>query len=173
MSIERPVYEFRPLPEVFKPVFGEVRRFAEGLWIPDDGEYDIAFIGHSPAPVSLYVEHSYQKNIVGSWTTGHWGAFVKEHPRGNAWHHALRDGETEWGGNWGSERHENHRAGRSGMDRLCSEVRCANGRHVELKNPKDPHIVAGLVRNRETKELFTFPQRLVCMYCGDVHGDAQ
>jgi hypothetical protein len=165
----RPVYEFRPLPDVFKTAWGEVRRYADGQWIPDDGEYDIAFIGFEPAPVCLYVEHSNQKNIVAAWTTGHWSAFEKNHPRGNAWHYALREGETVWGGTWGREQQENYRAGQSGMSKLCSEVRCANGRHVELNKPDDPHIAEGLVRDRETKALFTFPSRLVCMYCGEEH----
>lgn len=169
----RPVYEFRPLPGMFNTAWGPVRRYADGQWLPDDGEYDIAFIGLSPAPICLYVEHSHQKNIVASWTTGHWSGFEKAHPRGNAWHYALRDGETEWGGDWGRERHENYRAGRAGMDKICGEQRCANGRHIELNMPNDPHIVAGLVRDRETKELFTFLQRLMCMYCGVEHALAQ
>lgn len=169
MNIVRPVYEFRPLPDIFKTAWSPVRRYADGKWLEDDGEYDIAFIGRTPAPVCLYVDYSYQKNILAGWTSGHWSAFEKGHPRGNAWHYALRDGETEWGGDWGRERHENSRAGRSGMDKMCSEHRCSNGWHVELSNPDDRHILAGLVRDRETKELFTFPSRLVCMYCGAEH----
>jgi hypothetical protein len=161
----RPVYEFRPLPDVFKTVWGEVRRYADGKWIPDDGEYDIAFIGREPAPICLHVEHSYQRSIIAGWCTGHWGAFEKAHPRGNAWHYALRDGETEWGGDWGRERNLNYQAGRSGMNKMSSEYGCSNGRHVELNKPDDPHISAGLVRDRETKEIFVFPSQLICMYC--------
>jgi hypothetical protein len=165
--MNRPVYEFRPLPEVFNAA----RRFANGQWIPDDGEYDIAFIGFSPAPVCLYVHHSYQKNIVASWLTTHWTVFQPNHPRGNPWHYALREGETAWGGDWGSRQHENHKAGDAGMNKLAAEAGCANGWHVELDKAHDKHIAAGLVRDRETKEIFTFPKRLVCMYCGVAHGE--
>jgi hypothetical protein len=166
--IDRPVYEFRPLDGEFR---GEVRRYADGKWLPDDGEYDLAFIGSgaSFAPICLYVEHSYQRNIVAAWCTGHWSGFEKSHPGGNAWHYALRDGESEWGGDWGRERNLNYQAGRSGMDKMCSEHGCSNGRHVELNKPNDPHIRAGLVHDRDTKEIFTFPDRLVCMYCGTEH----
>jgi len=163
-KVERPVYEFRPLSDVFK---GPVRRYADGKWIDDDGEYDIAFIGQCWAPVCLYVEHSYQRNIVAGWLTSHWSCRNNRHPNANPWHYVLREGETEWGGDWGRERHLNYRAGSSGMDKMRSENSCSNGWHVDLKDPTDAHIAAGLVRDRDTKEIFTFPKRLVCMYCGD------
>lgn len=162
--IERPVYEFRPLDGIFKST---VRRYADGKWLEDDGEYDIAFIGQCWAPVCLHVEHGYQRNIISGWLDGHWSSIEHRHPGGNAWHYALRDGEVEWGGDWGREHHPNYIAGRKGMDKMAGEHGCANGRHVEITRPDDPHILAGLVRNRETKEVFALPQRLVCMYCGD------
>lgn len=157
-----PVYEFRPLPNMFtRPPL----RYAEGKWIEDDGEYDICFIGswHRDNH-SLYFSPSYQKNIVCSWLTGHWSQPVYEHPGDNAWHYALREGETQWGGNWGRDRHPNTLAGDAGMSKASSLYGCANGRHVETK-ANDRHIAAGLVRDRETKEVFRFPAGLRCMYC--------
>lgn len=158
-----PVYEFRPLPGFFKM---PPRRYAEGKWIEDDGEYDICFIGTwGRENWSLYFEPPNHKNIICSWLTGHWTSSVQEHPRANPWHYALRDGQTEWGDTWGRDKHPNVRAGDAGMNKVCAEFRSASGRHIEMK-PSDKHIAAGLLRNRETKEVFRFPDRLTCMYCG-------
>lgn len=157
-----PVVEFRPLPGFFS---GEVRRYADGQWIPDDGEYDLAFICRNGAPTCLMFEHSYQKNIVVRWLDGSWQAREPRHPRGNPWHYALRDGKTEWGGQWGRDSHPNTLAGRHGMDKISSEVRCANGRHVTMR-VGDEHIEAGLARYRDTGFPVTIPHG-VCMYCGD------
>lgn len=160
-----PVYEFRPRPGIFSQ---PPLRYAEGQWIADDGEYDICFIGsNSGDNYSLYFKPSYQKNIVCSWLTGHWTSNVKEHPHGNPWHYALREGETVWGGDWGSRNDPNCRAGDAGMSKISSAYGCANGRHVEM-HADDKHIAAGLVRDRETKTTFHFPLDLRCMYCDAV-----
>lgn len=158
-----PVYEFRPHPSVFR---SPPRRYAEGRWIEDDGEYDVCFIGSGLGEnYSLFVQLPHHRNIVCSWLSGHWSMDVTGHPGGNPWHRSLKDGETSWGEPWGRERHLNDIAGREGMSKVCSEWRCANGRHVEFY-AEDKHIAAGLVRNRETKEVFRFPENLKCIYCG-------
>lgn len=160
-----PVYEFRPLPEAFPTRCrgNEVFRYADGQWLPDDGEYDIAFVS---GPFCLMVELPYQRNIIWSWLTGHWQANEPRHPRGNPWHYMLREGEAEWGGNWGRDNHPNRRAGDVGMSRQCGIHGCSNGLHVSFKL-NDKHIAAGLVRDRETKQVLTFPAVPCCMYCGD------
>lgn len=167
-GVERPVYEFRPLPGYFR---GPFRRYANGAWIEDDGEYDVAFVSDGGAPICLYVEHGYQKNIVSSWLDSHWRAIDPRHPRGNPWHYALAEGESEWGGLWQRDRHKNERARRAGMAYLVSKHRCANGRSVDLVRANDPHVAAGLVRDRETKETFRHPTGR-CMYCGDSNQEA-
>ena len=163
-----PVYEFRPLPGGFA---GDVLRYADGKWIPDDGEYDIAFIGDWRSgegwsfPACLMFEPPYQKNIICSWLTTHWTGAVKEHPRGNPWHYALREGKKEWGGDWGRDSHPNYAAGRSGMSERASRGGCSNGVHIEF-HPDDKHIAAGLLRERETKKIFEWPTGMRCIYCG-------
>lgn len=160
-----PVYEFRPLPSwtADYPMRGnDVHRFAEGKWIADDGEYDLAFVCRN---ICLYFDPPYQRNITLSWLTTHWAGHQPRHPRGNAWHYELREGQTEWGGNWGRDRHPNSRAGDSGMAWACSQWRSANGRHVEMRLD-DPHIAAGLLRERDTKKIVTLPDKPLCMYCG-------
>jgi len=159
-----PIYEFRPLATSFGRAWDdEVRRYADGEWIIDDGEHDLAFVRGTTC---LYVALPYQKNILWSWVTGHWSAFEPEHPRGNAWHYMLRDGEAVWGGNWGRDNHPNEKAGRYGMNRQSGIHGCANGTHVDF-HLGDKHIAAGLVRVRDTKEVVRFPEKPCCMYCGD------
>lgn len=160
-----PVYEFRPTPCFFS---GKFRRYADGAWLADDGEYDIAFINAEHdywAPICLMVEMPYQKNISWKWLTTHWSADQPLHKGGNPWHYMLHEGATEWGGDWGRDRHPNTRAGRAGMDKICGERRCANGRHVAFVLD-DPTISAGLVRNRDTKIILSPPKEPICMYCG-------
>lgn len=158
-----PVFEFRPLPNFAR--FGFLR-YAEGRWIEDDGEHDLAFLTSNTC---LYVSLPYGKNTLWSWTTGHWSSYEVGHPRGNAWHYSLRDGAKTWGEKWDRDRHPNELAGRSGMSFASAKHRCANGRHINLYLD-DPHILAGLVRNRETKETLRAPEAPVCMYCGDSRG---
>lgn len=159
-----PVYEFRP--DMFKDYYrGDLLRWNNGNPIDDDGEYDVAFITKNDVFVFM-VELPYQKNILWKWCLGmRWGAFVSSHPSGNAWHYMLREGENEWGGDWGRGKHPNSIAGDKAMSWLSSRRGCANGRHVEF-NVIDKTINAGLLRNAETKEVVTVPKEFNCMYCG-------
>jgi len=153
---EQVVYEFRPLPTI-KPLL----RYAGGEWIPDDGEYDLAFITNN---FCFYIDLPYQKNILWSWCKdGDWRAYVKAHPRGNAWHYMLREGTKEWAGDWGRHRHPNTRAGDSGMSKACNMYGCSNGRGVHF-HIGDETIAAGLVRERDSKKILTFPDKFICMY---------
>jgi hypothetical protein len=159
-----PVYEFRPLPEHMGSM---VFRYASGAWLPDDGEHDIAFISYGMcAPYGLYVRLPYQRNILWSGLTQSWRGSDSNHPRANPWHYMLRDGQTEWGGHWNRDAHPNQRAGTAAMDECCRRNRCANGRGPEF-HTGDPYIAAGLLRERETKAVVTFPEHLDCMYCGE------
>ena len=161
---EKIVYEFRPLPDFFA---GEFRRYAEGGWIPDDGEYDLAFIGKARVgyySCCLMVEARGHEGILCAWLTTHWTENVSKHPKGNPWHYALREGFSDWGLS-SDHNSENRRAGDSGMSKMASECGASNGSHVEF-NIADKHIAAGLLRNRETKEVFVWPEGMKCMYCG-------
>lgn len=165
-----PVYEFRPLT-TGEWAHRKWVRYAEGKWLPDDGEHDIAFytVDSYGAPFALGVDIPYQKNIIWSWLPGHWRADGPvTHPRLNPWHHMLKDGETEWGGDWRRDLHPNRRAYDQAMNLCCGMHRCANGRGPEF-HIGDPYIAAGLVHVRDTKEIVRFPEVFNCMYCGVVH----
>lgn len=157
-----PVYEIRPPENYF---YGDVYRYAGGMWIPDDGEWDLAFACLAGPPICLYVDLPYQKNILWSWTTGHWSKREQRHPRGNAWHYMLREGTHDWGGSWERDRHPNTIAGRNGMDLVCRNRGCANGRSAELQDDNDI-MLAGCMRCHDTKELVVVPKTKLCMYCG-------
>jgi hypothetical protein len=161
-----PVLEFRPVPGFF---VGNVRRYADGNWLADDGEYDLAFIGFAVGgyPCSLYVSLPYQRNILAKWYSRHWAVDEPRHEDGNAWHYHLRRGKRSWGGDWGRSNHPNTRAGDAGMNKICSEAGCANGRHVEPHDIFDKHTAAGLVRERQSGLILGPPEKLRCMYCKD------
>lgn len=161
-----PVYEFRPSAGFFDarhPVW----RYDGTDFVEDDGEYGLAFAGkiHS-APVALYVDLPYQRNIIWSWCDRSWGDTEPRHPHSNVWHYALRDGTKNWGGDWGRDQHPNALAGRKAMNYLATKHGCANGRPIEF-HPTDRHISAGLVRERATGEVYIRPPDIQCMYCGD------
>jgi len=160
-----PVFEFRLLD---KDRRGIVLRYADGEWLPDDGQYDIAFMAYGAgAPMAYYVHLPHHRNILWSGLTTHWQGHVAQHPRGNPWHYMLRDGATEWGGYWNRDSHPNTRAGRAAMDECCRRNGCANGSGPEF-NICDPYVVLGLIRERETKKVVEAPlNTLTCMYCGD------
>jgi hypothetical protein len=159
-----PVYEFRPEPG------GAWLRYADGQWIPDDGEFDIAFIsagGFGP-PMALSVKPQYRPGILWSYLKGHWTSNgPASHPRRNPWHYMLRDGHTQWGDSWDRDRHPNVVAGEAASRECCNRYRCANGRGPEF-HINDPYIAAGLLRRRDTKEVVVFPEVFHCMYCGVV-----
>ena len=166
-------YELRP-PEGFFQ--GEVRRYADGEWLPDDGQWDMAFIGMANAkengngyaftyPCCLMYDPPYHRNINWSWLTTDWRGKIAAHPRGNPWHYSLRPGATEWGEGASRDSHPNRIAGRKGMNKMSSEHSCANGRHAEFR--RDNKIIeAGLFRRTSDKAIVVVPDEPECMYCG-------
>lgn len=156
-----PVYEFTLLPDNIRP---DAMRFARGEWLPYDGSPDVAFIVPSES-MAYGVDLPYYRNLRWKWTVGHWSSFVAEHPRGNAWHYSLADGETEWGRSWDRDRHHNRCSLDRAMGKVAAQMSCANGRGPEF-NLNDPYMVAGLVRVRETGVVVIPPSEPLCMYCG-------
>jgi hypothetical protein len=158
-----PVYEFRPHPRDFRST---VLRYADGAWLPDDGEWDVAFVSYGMgAPLGLYVRLPYQRNIIWSGLTSHWADSTHDHPNANPWHYLLRDGETEWGGAWGRDSHPNTIAGDAAMNKCSSINRCANGTGPEFQHG-NRYIAAGLLRERDSNAIVKPPAALICMYCG-------
>lgn len=145
-------YVIRPLPSYE----GKWLRYAEGEWLPDDGERDLAFIHTADgygAPMCLYVDMPHWAGIQWSWMT---------QPR-NRWHYMVRSINEGWGPRWERDKHPNEQAGRRGMNKLSSMRGCANGRPARFQ-PDDPYIKAGILWT-SAGELVTPPEELVCMDC--------
>ncbi|MCK4795425.1 MAG: hypothetical protein KAV87_67470, partial [Desulfobacteraceae bacterium] len=83
-------------------------------------------------------------------------------------HYMYVKGKKQLGRSWDKDKHPNEIAGRSGMNFMAKKHSCSNGRSVNF-NPTDKHILAGLVRNRETKEIIKPPEIFDCIYCGKLN----
>lgn len=158
-------YEFRPLKA------GGYLRYAEGLWIPDDGQYDLAFVNKDIGnPIFYYVNMPYYDNLSWKWVAGgNWRAYIAKHPNGNAWHYMLHNPENKsWGKAWKRDFHPNVIASERGRNKCCElHYGGANGGGVEF-NILDPYIGAGVVRIKATQEIVKPPKHFVCMYCGEI-----
>lgn len=157
-----PIYEFRP----DKILSGKILRYNNGLWTPDDGEYDIAFM--SPDEVQYAcVSLPYHLNLMWSWCLGgNWGAHVPEHPKENPWHYMTTDG-NKWESPWsGRCLHPNIKVADEASTKLASMKSCANGNGVNF-NVLDKTIAAGLLRRVDTKEVVVPPKIFKCCYCGE------
>lgn len=154
---EHLVYEFRPIKPLDKCL-----RYNNGRWTPDDGEYDLAFVGYWGAPMGVYI-HIRGNNI--AWKMREWDNILINHREGTQWHYMLDGGREVVDVN--KDAHPNEAAGRSAMDKCCEIYRCANGDGPNFC-VGDNHIAAGLVRERESKAIVTFPKIFNCMYCGEI-----
>ena len=116
---------FRPLAD-----HENMLRYAGGVWIPDDGQPDMAFIYYDHAPMVEYVRMPYYTNILWSW----WE--VREH--GRLWHYCTTNNQ-DWANYRFEERrqHPNELAGESGMSKCCDLYHCANGQSISLTSDND------------------------------------
>jgi hypothetical protein len=157
------VYEFRPLPQ---NMVGQVYRYAEGKWIEDDGEYDLAFAMPNDC-MAYYVNLPYKTNLRWSWNGGNYS----KHPQysdgyRNPWHYELKNCSKHFMSWKERDQHPNEVAGRSAMNFVCNLRRCANGRGPELFHIDDSYTKAGLLRERDSKKVLEFPKTMNCIYCG-------
>ena len=158
-----PVYEFRPLITT-----ESYMRFNNGNWIADDGEYDLCFISNK-YPLVLGVGIPYHEKILWSWCkNGNWGANVRNHPNGNAWHYMTKDGSKSWHSPAKNrDNHPNVLAFTAGMNKCSSRNGVANGHRVDF-HVNDKYILNGLVRDVVTKEVLTPPEIFDCIHCGKI-----
>ncbi len=165
MNPTHQVHEIRP-PETAHEVY---RLTDDGLWVLDDGEWGLAFIGNDTGPMAWYFGVGYQRNIAWSWCKNNqWRTHGPGcHPNGNPWHYELTNGENEWGGSWGRDEHPNGVAGRKAVNECCNRNSCANGRGPRYEIG-DSGIAERRLRVRDTGEVVTFPVSINCMYCGEL-----
>jgi hypothetical protein len=160
---------------LFRPLEGSGRwlRYAGGLWLPDDGEFDLAFV-NADQPIALGVSLPGYEGIEWSWrdlaATRAVIGVVSEYAAVDAWHTQVRD-PAEGKGNhvpfYGhiEQSHPNVYAFRAAMDKCCELYHCAGGRgpHFDLG---DPWIAAGLVRTF-AGEVVREPEAPACFLCAN------
>ena len=154
-------YEFRPLDDSYE------RMTDEGEWIPDDGKWGMAF---RQGNCIEYVWVAYKLNLDWAWDGGSWSRHEPRHPGGNAWHYAIDGNKFEKDAARIRGNHPNILAGKKAMNLTAKEQGGANGSGPEF-HIGDPYISAGLVRDKETKEIIKFPEKLICLYCGDISNE--
>lgn len=158
------VYEMRPPDGFFS---GDVHRYAGGLWVPDDGEWDMAFAGltHNYIPILLYWSPPYYIDLEWQWLTAHWRVHYPRHVGGKPWHYSLTSSGDRWQDYEGRDAHPNVIAEKSARDWLSQRFRSRNGHRVHA-DLNDPLVQAGLVRHAATKEVLVPPETPTCVYCG-------
>ncbi len=160
-------FELRPLEPLT-----QCYRYNGGNWIPDDGEYDLAFLGFDSSgfPVCVYLDIDGDKNIQWHWTkNGISGNHVAEHPNGSCWHYMLFPGKTDFDDGFDTFYNHPNNLAHDSASSVHSELLkngCLNGRGPDFYIGDD-YIKAGLLRDANTKEVIKFPKIFKCMDCGD------
>ena len=160
-------YLFRPLEGS-----GPWLRYADGLWLPDDGEFDLAFV-NADQPIALGVSLPSYEGVEWVWrdlAATRAAIGVDEDARVDAWHTQVRD-PAEGAGNHVpfhghiEQSHPNVQAFRAAMDKSCEMYHCASGLgpHFVLGNP---WITAGLVRTF-AGETIREPEAPACFLCAN------
>jgi len=147
---------------IFRPVLrrseylNECYRYANGRWIEDDGEFDLAFIGINKLGVSFafYVELPYYRNLL--WTFRE----CKEEEHDIEWHYMIKGEKLE---DWWEYDHPNVKAKYEASDEGLRRWGCANGRMVEFMIG-DPHIALEVLRTIDG-EVAQFPSHFYCNKC--------
>lgn len=138
-------------------------RYADGKWIPDDGEYDLAFVkGVFAYGISL-PQHS---NLLWAWqdreATLKWFNSKALQRIAYDWHYYTVNSEKliDW-----EERdeHPNEIAYRSAMDKCCSINSCANGRTIDLFHSDNHNQNIAYVKG--TMEPIIKPNEPICYKC--------
>lgn len=160
-------YLFRPLE-----ASGCWLRYAGGLWLPDDGEFDLAFV-NADQPIALGVSLPSHEGVEWSWldlAATRAAIGVDEDARVDAWHTQVRDPAEGKGkdvpfGGAIEQSHPNTQAFRAARDKSCELYHVASGRgpHFVLG---DPWIAAGLVHTF-VGEVVQQPETPACFLCAN------
>lgn len=142
-------------------------RYADGKWIPDDGEPDLAFV-YGAIAYGVSLPHS--TNILWSWVDFDLSrSFLPEYLKRyhvKCWHYQTINntdlGDCRW--DKGRNQHPNEVAHRSAMDKCCSIHGVANGRRVDLTIDNE-WIKHGLLHVKSTMQPIKPPDNPVCFLC--------
>ncbi len=146
-------------------------RYADGQWLPDDGEYDLAFaqgvfaLGVTLPDYSNSVWGWFDMGLTKSWlpeqlhkyARGHHSCTINNTPLSQDYH-------------WENSHHPNKVAMKSAMDKVCSLCGCANGRGAYLTSEhKDsvPWLAEKQVLIQSTMQPVLIPENPACYLCLD------
>lgn len=148
-----------------------VLRYAEGKWIPDDGEYDLAF---AHGVFAFGVNLPDYSNIIWSWfdidLTRRW--LPKHLHKYAGGHHCYTIDNTPYSQDyqWDNSQHPNEIAMKSAMNKVVSIHGCGNGRGAYLtsENKGDvPWLREKRILIKSTMQPVLIPENPICYLCLD------
>lgn len=146
-------------------------RYANGQWIPDDGEYDLAF-AHGIIAFGVHLPD--YTNIIWTWydmaLTRSWLPERLHKYAGG--HHLCTVDNTphsqDYG--WDNSQHPNKVAMKSAMDKVCSMHGCANGRGAYItaeRSDDTPWLQQRRILIQSTMQPVLIPEDPICYLCLD------
>jgi hypothetical protein len=174
-------FVFRPLHEGYDYTRIQGLRYANGRWIPDDGEYDLAFVISNFA---YYVALPQYSNLLWTWSDAPLAKkWLPEylHRYAESWHSMTIDNTPTSDDyrrySWeDDDPHPNRVAGRSAMNKACELHHCANGRSIRIDDAQydtnqwihaNEYIKRGVLKIQRTMQPVTLPIKLECYLCAD------
>lgn len=142
-------------------------RYANGNWIPDDGEPDLAFV---QGVFAYGVDLPYYTNILWSWRdleTAHQHLPDDLKRKVYGWHHMTIGNKPHYDFHWDERnQHPNEIAYRSAMHKCSSIHGVANGRSIRIDQDSE-WIKRGLLYVKSTMARVVPPDNPVCFLCLD------
>lgn len=145
-----------------------LHRYANGTWIPDDGEYDLAF---AHGVIAYYVSLPDYCNVIWTWrdlvlTRSYLPEYLHKYAKA----HHIHTSDNEPMHHWDNSQHPNEIAGKSAMDKVSSVHGVANGRGAYLcsETPDNtPWLKEKRVLVQSTMQPILIPDNPVCYLCLD------
>jgi len=145
-----------------------ILRYANGEWIPDDGEYDLAF---AHGVFAYYVSLPDYCNVIWSWRDLELTrSYLPEYLHKYAKAHHIYTSDNEPMHQWDNSQHPNKLAGKSAMNKVSSIHGCANGRGAYLcsESPSEtPWLAEKRILIQSTMKPVLIPENPVCYLCLD------
>jgi hypothetical protein len=144
-------------------------RYAKSKWIPDDGEYDLAFI---QGVFAYGINLPHNSNLLYSWrdivTTRKWLEPCKLEKFTTSWHYQTIDNkELVYWESKDRDNHPNEIASRSAMNKCSSINSVANGRCIDLMSKTDLPHRQGDIYIQRTMQPVSAPENPTCYLCLD------
>jgi len=143
-------------------------RYADGQWIPDDGEYDLAF---AHGVFAYYVSLPDYSNVIWTWRDIELTkSFLPEYLHKYTKAHHIHTADNLPMRHWDNNQHPNEIAGESAMHKVSSIHGCANGRGAYLcsESPSGaPWLKEKRILLQSTMQPVLMPENPICYLCSD------